>query len=136
MQRRVALARAFAVQPTLLLMDEPFLSLDAPTAERLRTLLLNLWGLLKPTILFVTHNLREALALADRVLFMSSRPGRVVLSLPVDLPRPRSLEDSIVSQLHDRLLSEHPELLSGLTNSTDKQNFASQKARPKGMDDE
>jgi NitT/TauT family transport system ATP-binding protein len=84
----------------------------------------------------VTHNLREALAMADRVLFMSSRPGRVVLSLPVHLPRPRSLEDSIVSQLHDRLLSEHPELLSGLTNSTDKQNFKNQKARPKGMDDE
>ncbi|MCP4408788.1 MAG: ABC transporter ATP-binding protein [Gammaproteobacteria bacterium] len=119
MQRRVALARAFAVQPTLLLMDEPFLSLDAPSAERLRASLLNLWGLLQPTILFVTHNLREALALADRVLFMSVCPGRVVLSLPVQLPRPRSLEDNIVSELHDKLLSEHPELLSGLVNSID-----------------
>lgn len=117
MQRRVALARAFAVQPTLLLMDEPFLSLDAPTAERLRVLLLDLWKLLRPTILFVTHNLREALAMADRVLFMSARPGRAVLSLPVQLPRPRTLEDSEVSQLHDRLLSKHPELLSGLINT-------------------
>ncbi len=120
MQRRVALARAFAVQPTLLLMDEPFLSLDAPTAERLRTLLLDLWRLLRPTVLFVTHNLREALALADRVLFMSARPGRAVLSLPVEIPRPRTLEDADVGRLHDRLLGEHPELLSGLVSTAVK----------------
>ena len=114
MQRRVALARAFAVRPELLLMDEPFLSLDAPTAARLRTLLLTLWGELRPTVLFVTHHLREAIALAERVLFLSKGPGRVVLEVPVQLPRPRQLDDASVGELHDRLLAQYPDLLSGL----------------------
>ena len=114
MQRRVALVRAFAIQPKLLLMDEPFLSLDAPTATRLRELLLQLWKAHAPTVVFVTHNLREALAMADRVLFLSERPGRVVLSLPVELRRPRDLEDRKISELRDQLLAEHPDLLSGL----------------------
>jgi sulfonate transport system ATP-binding protein len=114
MQRRVALARAFAVRPELLLMDEPFLSLDAPTAARLRDLLLTLWGELRPTVLFVTHHLREALALAERVLFLSKGPGRVVLEVPVQLARPRQLDDASVGELHDRLLAQYPDLLSGL----------------------
>jgi NitT/TauT family transport system ATP-binding protein len=114
MQRRVALARAFAVRPELLLMDEPFISLDAPTAARLRGLLLTLWGELRPTVLFVTHHLREALALADRVLFLSKGPGKVVLEVPVQLPRPRQLDDAGVGDLHDRLLVQYPDLLSGL----------------------
>ena len=114
MQRRVALARAFAVRPELLLMDEPFLSLDAPTAARLRDLLLTLWGELRPTVLFVTHHLREALALAERVLFLSRGPGRVVLEVPVHLARPRQLDDASVGELHDRLLAQYPDLLSGL----------------------
>ena len=117
MQRRVALARAFAVRPELLLMDEPFLSLDAPTAARLRDLLLTLWGELRPTVLFVTHHLREALALAERVLFLSRGPARVVLELPVQLPRPRRLDDACVGELHDRLLAQYPDLLSGLVES-------------------
>ena len=114
MQRRVALVRAFAVRPALLLMDEPFLSLDAPTATRLRRLLLDLWTTRGPTVIFVTHNLREALALADRVLFLSGRPGRVVLSQAVEMARPRDLEDQQIGQMQDRLLAEHPDLLSGL----------------------
>ena len=114
MQRRVALTRAFAVRPELLLMDEPFLSLDAPTAARLRDLLLTLWGELRPTVLFVTHHLREALALAERVLFLSRGPGRVVLEVPVHLARPRQLDDASVGELHDRLLAQYPDLLSGL----------------------
>jgi len=114
MQRRVSLARAFVMRPELLLMDEPFLSLDAPTAARLRRLLLTLWGELHPTVLFVTHHLREALALADRVLFLSSSPGRVVLEVSVQLPRPRELEEARIGELHDRLLAQYPDLLSGL----------------------
>jgi NitT/TauT family transport system ATP-binding protein len=114
MQRRVSLARAFAMRPELLLMDEPFLSLDAPTAVRLRRLLLTLWGELHPTVLFVTHHLREALALADRLLFLSSSPGRVVLEVPVQLPRPRELGDASIGEFHDRLLAQYPDLLSGL----------------------
>lgn len=115
MQRRVALARAFAGRPNVLLMDEPFLSLDAPTAARLRGLLLELWHRTGSTIIFVTHALREALALGDRVLFLSGSPGHIVLSLPVTLPRPRDPEDPEVCELHARLLAQHPELLSGLT---------------------
>ncbi|MGI9320681.1 MAG: ABC transporter ATP-binding protein, partial [Thiogranum sp.] len=114
MQRRVSLARDFAMRPELLLMDEPFLSLDAPTAARLRRLLLTLWGELHPTVLFVTHHLREALALADRLLFLSSSPGRVVLEVPVQLPRPRELGDASIGEFHDRLLAQYPDLLSGL----------------------
>ncbi len=116
MQRRLALARAFAVRPTLLLMDEPFLSLDAPTAARLRELLLDLWQMRHSMVLFVTHNLREALALADRVLFLSGRPGKVVLSWPVELPRPRDMEDGLIGELHDRILTGHPDLLAGMVN--------------------
>jgi ABC-type nitrate/sulfonate/bicarbonate transport system ATPase subunit len=120
MQRRVALARAFAVNPRLLLMDEPFHSLDAPTADYLRSLLLELWQRTRPTVLFVTHNLREALALADRIIFLSSRPAKCVLELPVNLPRPRGLEHRAVNALYESLLRRHPMLLSGLHGDDDE----------------
>lgn len=114
MQRRVALARAFVVRPALLLLDEPFISLDAPTATRLRELLLELYALSRPTVLLVTHDLREALALADRVAFLSGRPARVLLDLPVHLRQRGDAEGAEVARLHHRLLAEHPGLLSGL----------------------
>lgn len=114
MQRRVALARAFVIEPRLLLMDEPFVSLDAPTADRLRAMLVTLWQRRRSTVLFVTHDLREALALADRVCFLSAAPGRVVLDVPVALPRPRAPADAVVAELHASLLARHPELLAGL----------------------
>jgi NitT/TauT family transport system ATP-binding protein len=113
MQRRVALARAFAIRPQLLLLDEPLVSLDAPTASRLRRYLLDLWEGTRPTVLYVTHELREALAVADRVLFLSSGPGRVVMELAVEIPRPREPGDPAVGALHDRVLATHPELLAG-----------------------
>ncbi len=113
MQRRVALARAFAVEPELLLLDEPLVSLDAPTAARLRRHLVELWQATRPAVLYVTHELREALAVADRVLFLSPGPARVVLELPVGLARPREPTDAAVGALHDRLLTHHPELLAG-----------------------
>jgi len=116
MQRRVALARAFSVEPDLLLMDEPFMSLDAPTAEYLRGLLMDLWSDTKPMVLFVTHYLREALALADRIVFLSESPAHVVLDMPVNLERPRSVEDVDVNKLHADLLHLNPHLLSGLVN--------------------
>jgi NitT/TauT family transport system ATP-binding protein len=114
MQRRVALARAFAVKPRLLLMDEPFVSLDAPVAGKLRNLLLETWKARRTTVLFVTHDLNEALALADRILFLSASPGHIVLDLPVDLPRPRNLEDPAVGALQKDLLGRYPQLLAGL----------------------
>jgi NitT/TauT family transport system ATP-binding protein len=117
MQRRVALARAFVIDPILLLMDEPFVSLDAPTANRLRDMLIKLWQRCNTTVLFVTHDLREALSLGDRVCFLSGAPGQLVLDLPIDLPRPRSADDPAVLALQTKLLQEHPELLAGLASS-------------------
>ncbi|NMG44373.1 ATP-binding cassette domain-containing protein [Aromatoleum toluvorans] len=119
MQRRVALARAFVIEPKLLLMDEPFVSLDVPTANRLRAMLVEQWQRSGATVLFVTHDLREALALADRVCFLSRSPGRVVLELPVALPRPRLPDDAAVQALQANLLAQHPELLAGLTTFPD-----------------
>jgi NitT/TauT family transport system ATP-binding protein len=120
MQRRVALARAFAIEPRLLLMDEPFVSLDAPVANRLRSMLIELWQQHRATVLFVTHDLREALALADRVLFMSAGPGRIVLEVPIGLARPRHPEDAAIIALHNRLLQQHPDLLAGLVEDSDE----------------
>ncbi|MGV8894624.1 MAG: ABC transporter ATP-binding protein [Burkholderiaceae bacterium] len=114
MQRRVALLRAFIVEPDVLLMDEPFQSLDAPTANQLRILLQELWQRTRPTVLFVTHSLREALSLADRILFLSAPPSHLILDLPVDLPRPRTVEDVSVQHLHASLLEQYPQLLGGL----------------------
>ena len=113
MQRRVALARAFGVNPALLLMDEPFASLDEPLAWRLRGRLHALWRRRRSTVLFVTHDLKEALSLADRVLFLSSRPGRVVWEQPVGLPHPRERDDPEVEHLRTDLITRHPELLAG-----------------------
>jgi len=96
MRQRVALARSLAVDPDILLMDEPFGALDALTRDRLHLELESLWSATRKTILFVTHNVREAVALGDRVLVFSPRPGRIVGEFRVSLPRPRSLEDVAV----------------------------------------
>lgn len=87
MMRRVALARAFAIEPDLLLMDEPLVSLDAPTARKMRALLMTLWSLRPHTVIFVTHDLREAIELADRLLFVSPSPMQVVADVKVAIPR-------------------------------------------------
>jgi NitT/TauT family transport system ATP-binding protein len=94
MQQRVALARALAVKPELLLMDEPFAALDAQSRELMQAELLRLTGGgAGPTVIFVTHSVDEALVLADRVLLLSPRPGRVVEEISVDFPRPRWQRD-------------------------------------------
>jgi NitT/TauT family transport system ATP-binding protein len=91
MRQRVALARTFAMSSPLLLMDEPFGALDAQTKLHLQDLLLQLCQESRRTVMFVTHDLSEAVALADRVVIMSSRPGRIIADIPVPLPRPRSI---------------------------------------------
>lgn len=114
MQRRVALLRAFLIKPELLLLDEPFISLDAPTAESLYRVLESLRADVMPTTLLVTHDLREALALADRVLFVSRSPAQVILDHRVALPKPRRRDDAAVARAHEELMTRHPELLHGL----------------------
>jgi len=110
MARRVALARAFAIAPDLLLMDEPFLSLDATAADRLRSLLLRLVSTRPATVLFVTHDLDEAVALADRILLLSPAPGRVVAEMPIALARTERRAPDTLSALRSELvrLAGHP----------------------------
>lgn len=115
MQRRVSIARAFAINPQLLLLDEPFNSLDAPTANRLRQLLMALCKQRGTTVVFVTHDLQEAIYLADRIIFMSDSPGSIIHECTVDIPKPR--KESGVSELQwqAQLMTRFPALLSGKT---------------------
>jgi NitT/TauT family transport system ATP-binding protein len=89
MKQRVALARAFATQPEILLMDEPFASIDAQTRELMQGELMSLWARQKGVVVFVTHSVDEAVLLADQIVLMGPRPGRIVEVIPVNLPRPR-----------------------------------------------
>jgi NitT/TauT family transport system ATP-binding protein len=93
MRQRTALARTFALDASLLLMDEPFGALDAQTKLQLQDLLLRLCQQHRHSVLLVTHDLAEAVAVSDRVVVMSSRPGRIVADVPIDLPRPRSIRE-------------------------------------------
>ncbi|HET9540954.1 MAG TPA: ABC transporter ATP-binding protein [Candidatus Limnocylindria bacterium] len=110
MRQRVALARAFAQKADILLMDEPFGSLDAMTRDLLHDELERLWTDARFTVLFVTHDVREAVRLGDRVLVLTSRPGRVATEIPVELPRPRAAGDAeaaaLVAEITSRLREE------------------------------
>lgn len=99
MRQRTAMARAFAQDTDILLMDEPFGALDAMTRDILHDELERLWRERSLTVIFVTHNVREAARLADRVILLSSRPGRIVADIPIDIPRPRRIESAAVSEV-------------------------------------
>jgi NitT/TauT family transport system ATP-binding protein len=109
MQQRTSLCRALIHDPSLLMLDEPFAALDMFTREELWLVLQNLWLLRQPTVILVTHDLREAVFLADRVLVMSARPGRIIAERAIDLPRPRQLDTAYapisVALVHE--LREH-----------------------------
>jgi NitT/TauT family transport system ATP-binding protein len=92
MQQRASIVRALAQDPAVLLMDEPFGALDAFTRDEMNLLLLKLWSETGKTVVFVTHNIGEAIFLADRVVVMTSRPGRLARIYDIDLPRPRTIE--------------------------------------------
>jgi NitT/TauT family transport system ATP-binding protein len=111
MSRRAAIARAFVVDPDLLLMDEPFVSLDEDSAARLRDLLLALWRARPTTVLFVTHDLREAVFLADRLLLLSPAPGRVLAEVPVKLPRECRSDRGAAESLYREIAARHRELI-------------------------
>ncbi len=104
MQQRVALARALAIEPDILLMDEPFSGLDELTARTMRTELLRIWERERRTVFFVTHNALEAAYLADRVYVLSPRPATVVDEVRVALPRPRDVDDPAVHELSRTIL--------------------------------
>jgi ABC-type nitrate/sulfonate/bicarbonate transport system ATPase subunit len=102
MKQRVGIARAFATDADVILMDEPFVSLDQPTRERMQREVLDIWEHRKRTIIFVTHNLEEAAYLGDRILVLSAKPARIVADIPNALPRPRDLLSKEFTELRSR----------------------------------
>jgi NitT/TauT family transport system ATP-binding protein len=105
MRQRVALARALATEPDVLLMDEPFAALDAQTRDLLHDELERIWSETGCTVMFVTHNVREAVRLGDRVVLMTFRPGRVKQEFPIGLPRPRHIEEADVARTAKEILN-------------------------------
>lgn len=110
MSRRAALVRAFAVNPDLLLMDEPLVSLDPPTARRIRELIIQLWRERPHTVLFVTHDLAEAVELGDRLVFLSASPARVLADIPIETPR-EERDGEHLTRFRQALRDSCPELL-------------------------
>jgi len=122
MRKRVQLARLLAQDPDVLLMDEPFGALDAQTRLIIQEEFLKIWEKQRKTVLFVTHDLQEAIALSDKVVLISARPGRVKATYPVDLPRPRQMENVLA---HPRFMALFQEIWASL-----KQEVLAARERP------
>jgi NitT/TauT family transport system ATP-binding protein len=122
MRQRVALARALATEPDVLLMDEPFAALDAQTRDLLHDELERIWAETGRTIIFVTHNVREAARLGDGVVVLTFRPGRIKRQFAIDLPRPRQIEDGSVAAMAREVLEE----LRGEINKSFEQEYSIQ----------
>jgi NitT/TauT family transport system ATP-binding protein len=108
MRQRASVARTLIYQPKLILMDEPFGALDAQSKGRVQELFLSIWDEMRPSVIFVTHDLAESIYLAERVVVLSGRPGHVKTEIPVDLPEPRTSpfeiwNDQKYLTLHDQL---------------------------------
>jgi NitT/TauT family transport system ATP-binding protein len=110
MKQRVGLARALATDPDVLLMDEPFAALDAQTRDLMQVELLRIWQEARKTVLFVTHQIDEAIYLSDRVMVMTKRPGRAKKMFPIDLPRPRDYEMRVTPEFNELKLEIWNEL--------------------------
>ena len=111
MKQRAGLARALAIRPEVILLDEPFAAVDAQTREILQEELLNLWGRHKQTAVFITHSIDEAITLADRVVVMGARPGRIVKEIPIPIERPRTVASVRRNPLYAPLREEIWDLL-------------------------
>jgi NitT/TauT family transport system ATP-binding protein len=105
MQQRASIVRSLAVDPSVLLMDEPFGALDAFTRDEMNLLIQEIWMETRKTIVFVTHSISEAIFLADRVVVMSARPGRVAATYDIDIPRPRPVEIQMRPEFIERVLA-------------------------------
>jgi NitT/TauT family transport system ATP-binding protein len=125
MQQRVNLARALLTDPKMLLLDEPFAALDAQTREMMQLELLRIWNQTRKTALFITHDIKEAIYLADRVVVFTKRPGRVKCTVDIRIPRPRDLrvkrdpqflryEDQIWESIQEELAGPMERLIAGI----------------------
>lgn len=122
MQQRVAIARALAMDPKVLLMDEPFGALDEQTRHILQDELIKIWQDTQKTVLFVTHSIQESIKLSDRVVVMGTRPGRIIADFTIDILRPRKRDDKVVIELEKKVM----DMLEGEINKVLKEELSNE----------